>query len=768
VPILHEHIEGKYEILGKLREGGMGAVYKVRHRLLDDIRVVKVLNPRLDVTPELSDRFLREARFAIQLRHPNIAQLHDFSIAEDGSAFIVMEFIDGATLEDIIIRTGAPPLGLGLGLEMARQSLKALGFLHRRGLIHRDISPDNLMLARDAEGEPLVKLIDLGIAKVLKGGTGQLTSTGMFLGKPRYASPEQFSAAGLEGVDARADLYSFGVVLYELLTGVCPIQGRDPGSLMAGHLFRPPVDFAESDPQARLPEDLRAILLRVLAKAPGERFTSAEELSRSLGVVQDRYPRELEELEAALRTTALPESPTPAPGTTQNRLDQRFAMVPTPAPTESSEPHRETTLVLSPPDLGSFQEKADPEVTHDPTPPVAAETVSISPKVAALPQPAPRMEVPKPTPRGSVPERRSDRNWDVVAALLVLGLAMVGLGFWWWRASRPTQVEPPPLLAASAPKIDTPVVSTTPSVTPPEAQPTPSFMAHPPAPPKPEPTPVRELPVEKTVRQPDMDETGGRAVVDPVSIPSTPTRPEAPQPVAQSEQNPLLPEPEAPAPSSQAPQSIPTPPSIAVPDRHSEELVDPSQPTVDTRARLVSLPSPSLPAIYKEPDTYARAVVAVKISEYGRVTETRIKDFYTEISARASDSVLREAALQAAGKAVFQPAQRGGKPVPSWTALMFQWGKRSGSVTAEGAASAKLIYSPRPSYVNLDAPAVIYVEVKVDEQGKVEKAQINRISGSASEGLREAVVKAALRALFKPAGRFGAWYVLKFQLDPKP
>src|SRR3954454_14438875 len=131
----------------------MGAVYKVRHRLLDEVRVVKVLNPRLDVTPELSDRFLREARFAIQLRHPNIAQLHDFSIADDGSAFIVMEFIDGATLEEIVARTGPAPLGLGL--EMARQTLKALGFLHRRGMIHRDISPDNLMLTQDAEGEAL-------------------------------------------------------------------------------------------------------------------------------------------------------------------------------------------------------------------------------------------------------------------------------------------------------------------------------------------------------------------------------------------------------------------------------------------------------------------------------------------------------------------------------------------------------------------------------------------------------------------------------------
>ncbi len=263
--LLSEQIDGKYEILGKLREGGMGSLYKVRHRLLDEVRVVKVIRSQADAVGEGADRFLSEARAAIKLRHPNVAVLHDFAVADDGQAFIVMEHIDGWNLLDVLSGFGPPPIPLTL--EIARQSLKALGYLHRHKIVHRDVSPDNLMLSRDVDGHPLVKLIDLGIAKALE-GQGGLTTTGVFLGKPRYGSPERFSGGAW---DERSDLYSFGVVLYELLTGRPPITGSEPASLMAGHLFRPPVDFAESDPEGRVPAELRALVLQALAKKPDER-----------------------------------------------------------------------------------------------------------------------------------------------------------------------------------------------------------------------------------------------------------------------------------------------------------------------------------------------------------------------------------------------------------------------------------------------------------------------------------------------------------------
>jgi len=327
--LLQRQLEGKYEILEKIKEGGMGAVYKVRHRFLDEIRVIKVIRSTLEPSQEISDRFLREARMAIRLRHPSIAVLHDFAVDDDGKAFIVMEHIPGLTLEDVL-RTGGPP-PLGLALEIASQALRAMGYLHRNGLVHRDVAPDNLMLTRGVDGEPLVKLIDLGIAKVLA-GEGAATTTGIFLGKPRYASPEQFRA---QEIDHRSDLYSFGVVFYELLTGRCPVDGNDPASYMAGHLFRPPLDFAVSDPYGRLPAELRRILLRTLAKAPAERFPSAADCAREIAPLQDRFPVQPGELEAALRPslekTALWSAPPPA-GSSQVLLDRQFLAGTTPPP----------------------------------------------------------------------------------------------------------------------------------------------------------------------------------------------------------------------------------------------------------------------------------------------------------------------------------------------------------------------------------------------------------------------------------------------------
>jgi serine/threonine protein kinase len=324
-------IEGKYEILEKLREGGMGAIYKVRHRLLDEIRVIKLMRQQLLEDEDLKTRFLREARLAIKLRHPNIAQLYDFTLDDDGTAFIVMEFIDGTNLDDVIALHGPPPLAFSV--EIAQQSLKALGYLHTRGFIHRDISPDNLMLTEDADGQPLVKLIDLGLAKTLDTvGSSHLTQTGTFLGKLRYAAPEQFKADG--SVDARTDLYAFGVVLYVLLTGKFPIQGQDPSALVAGHLFRPPIDFAESDPAGRVPAGLRAAVLKLLAKLPEDRFATAHELSLVLGEFRNVAGLAAADLKRLLSRPFVPAESVSRldPGSTQGRLNDSFGLVSTPRP----------------------------------------------------------------------------------------------------------------------------------------------------------------------------------------------------------------------------------------------------------------------------------------------------------------------------------------------------------------------------------------------------------------------------------------------------
>jgi eukaryotic-like serine/threonine-protein kinase len=409
--LLQRQLEGKYEILEKIKEGGMGAVYKVRHRFLDEIRVIKVIRSTLEPSQEISDRFLREARMAIRLRHPSVAVLHDFAVDDDGKAFIVMEHIAGLTLEDVLRSGGPPPLGLAL--EIASQALRALGYLHRNGFVHRDVAPDNLMLTRGVDGEPLVKLIDLGIAKVLA-GEGAATTTGIFLGKPRYASPEQFRA---QEIDHRSDLYSFGVVFYELLTGRCPVDGNDPASYMAGHLFRPPLDFAVSDPHGRLPAELRRIVLRTLAKDPAERFPSAADCARELAPLQDRFPVQPGDLEAALRPslekTALWSAPPPA-GSSQVLLDRQFLAGTTPTPAAPGGSHLrwdpgllapEALAAAAAPPAAAASEVAPPVATASPAGVSQSAAASLSPAApVAPPQPNPALDETLPlTARGRKP-----------------------------------------------------------------------------------------------------------------------------------------------------------------------------------------------------------------------------------------------------------------------------------------------------------------------------------------------------------------------------
>jgi len=320
---LSKDIVGQYEILEKIREGGMGAIYKVRHRVLDQIRIIKTMRSKLKSDALLRQRFETEARTASRLRHDNIAQLFDFALDDEGNAFMVLEYIDGFDLDEILEAFGPPPVTLCV--EIASQCLDALGYLHQRGIIHRDISPDNLMVSRDEDELPLVKLIDLGVAKVLRDQNHQ-TREGTFLGKLRYASPEQLGSQADRPVDHRTDLYSFGVVLYELLTGQHPVRGDSAQALVAGHLTRPPIPFSETDPRGNINPALREVVFRALAKDPENRFANAREFRDAMVQAQPGYPFDLEvfaswfqkrEEKKARGTTAEFSS-------TQHRLDRQF------------------------------------------------------------------------------------------------------------------------------------------------------------------------------------------------------------------------------------------------------------------------------------------------------------------------------------------------------------------------------------------------------------------------------------------------------------
>ncbi len=290
-------VEDKYEVLEKISEGGMGAIYKVRHRLLDRVRVIKIMKPQLVADAEMRTRFTHEARLAGNLRHPGIAQVYDFAIEADGQAFLVMEYVNGFTLQQVLTRWGPPsPV---FNIEVIRQVLDALAYLHDKGVIHRDLSPDNIMIQQADKGQVTAKLIDLGIAKLVGAETG-LTAEGSFIGKVRYASPELFKNKEGIIIDAKSDLYSIGIVLYEMLTGKHPFGNTDVSGYIAGHLFNPPEPFRTSDPERKISTDLRAVTMHALAKDPDRRPADAATFSKNLKVVEDHLEWDDKETESIL------------------------------------------------------------------------------------------------------------------------------------------------------------------------------------------------------------------------------------------------------------------------------------------------------------------------------------------------------------------------------------------------------------------------------------------------------------------------------------
>jgi serine/threonine-protein kinase len=284
-------IDGKYQILDRLGVGGMGEIFKVRHIHLNELRVIKIMRPNVAADDQGMQRFLQEARTSTMIKHKNLAMLYDFAQLEDGSYYMVWEFIDGTNIQKWIAQHGAVPPRLGV--EISMQALSGLEHLHSMGLIHRDISPENIMLSQDHHGKLLVKVIDFGIAKSLaEGESGQgLTQTGMFLGKLKYASPEQagFLKEG-EHLDPRSDLYSFGIVMYEMLAGKAPFQATNPHGYILKHVTEKPAPIAGTNPDVKVPAQLESIIMRSLEKSRDARFATAAEFEHALEAVRNTIP----------------------------------------------------------------------------------------------------------------------------------------------------------------------------------------------------------------------------------------------------------------------------------------------------------------------------------------------------------------------------------------------------------------------------------------------------------------------------------------------
>ncbi|MFO0556584.1 MAG: serine/threonine-protein kinase [Polyangiales bacterium] len=277
-------VAGRYRIVELLGEGGMGAVYRGEHTTLHKRVAVKFLHPELSRSTEVVSRFQREAQAAAILDHPNVVAAHDFGRDEDGSFFLVMDFVDGATLGAVLEKEGR--LSPARVLHIARHVGAALARAHEMGIVHRDLKPDNIVLVQREGDAEFAKVIDFGIAKVNQRMTnGQsLTQVGMVFGTPEYMAPEQ--ALGAE-VDNRADLYALSVLLFESITGRRPFDAEDVVSLLGMQMSAPVPKLLEMAPDLDVPAELDAFFAKALAKKPSERFATATELvaafSQALG-----------------------------------------------------------------------------------------------------------------------------------------------------------------------------------------------------------------------------------------------------------------------------------------------------------------------------------------------------------------------------------------------------------------------------------------------------------------------------------------------------
>src|SRR5437870_3171481 len=279
-----------YTLLDQIGYGGMAVVYRARQETLDRTVAIKILSENMAASGEFMERFRREARTSANLRHPNVITVHDFGEDERGVPYLVLEYVEGATLADL----------MDAGLDDDRipdlldQIAAGLDYAHARGVIHRDIKPGNVLLTSDGRAV----LADFGLAWLLEGA--HLTLTGGVIGTPEYMSPEQ---AGGSQIDGRSDVYALGVVLYEMLVGDRPFVAETPIGVLLMHLQDEPPSVLKARPD--LPFPVAAVLAKALVKDPDQRYSTAGQLARA-------FRAAFSELAAAAQTTRIAPQASPS------------------------------------------------------------------------------------------------------------------------------------------------------------------------------------------------------------------------------------------------------------------------------------------------------------------------------------------------------------------------------------------------------------------------------------------------------------------------
>ena len=274
-PLIGRTLDGRYEVLGRLGEGGVGVVYRGRQTHLGRFVAIKVLHQDAAGIPEWRRRFEREAKALSALAHPNVVPVTDFGI-DGGLPFLVMELLQGKTLGELIKEVPGP-LPLGRTVDIVRQTLRGVAFAHGKGIVHRDLKPANVFLQELPDQADHVRLLDFGMAKFLEGSSSRtvpenLTRAGIVFGTPAYMSPEQVKAGA---VDARSDVYAAGILLFELLAGRRPFVADSYEGYMGAHLTQPVPSLAKVRPKIPAARLFQAFIERAMAKKPAERFEDA-------------------------------------------------------------------------------------------------------------------------------------------------------------------------------------------------------------------------------------------------------------------------------------------------------------------------------------------------------------------------------------------------------------------------------------------------------------------------------------------------------------
>jgi serine/threonine-protein kinase len=368
-------IRSKYEILARIGIGGMGAVYKGRHVTFNELCAIKVVNDSIAGDKNFLQRFQTEAVVTRKLRHPNAVRVDDFDYTDDGRPFIVMELVEGRNVGEILQSEG--PLQVARAIRIATEVARALGAAHKLGFVHRDIKPGNIVLTTNDQGQEVAKVLDFGIAKLRQAaGDAQsgvtMTMTGMVVGTPLYMSPEQFMGkkAG-EEIDGRTDLYSLGVVLYQMVTARLPFEGDTLYSIMMQHIEGNVTAPDKLAPELNIPPALSKVILKAIDKSRESRFQSAEELIAALEQVTVAGSPA-----AVIRAPVVSDSSLPPGASTRgSQISATPSCPPVPLPEVASPPASSASASAQPPGFAPVPVATAP--TQPPLPKSAAQHVFI-------------------------------------------------------------------------------------------------------------------------------------------------------------------------------------------------------------------------------------------------------------------------------------------------------------------------------------------------------------------------------------------------------